>query len=328
MLGKGLELNGELCSIGVAKDALYQSAEDDRIIFDLLIDERLRGEWGFFVSEKKLTDTFLPTTAGYSGRIIDNDEQIFSTALFSTKFHYISAFRNGPLQSYEKDTSGVEIFNQMSRKDGRCELVAHYLDYFKNKPISDSALRFNSEGPDNLLYQVSQWLRTISPGINVQVESFESSFKLNYNYTRGEQRTPTDYFKATNIGFGISYALPIIVAALHMPKDSIILIENPESHIHPDGQAQLMELICKAAATGVQFIIETHSDHIVNGLLVAVKKGIIKPEQSSVYFFGKDTASHATQAVELPVLPGGKIRRPPEGFFDRIDKDMKTLMGF
>jgi predicted ATPase len=222
----------------------------------------------------------------------------------------------------------VEIFNQMSRKDGRCELVAHYLDYFKNKPISDSALRFNSEGPDNLLYQVSQWLRTISPGINVQVESFESSFKLNYNYTRGEQRTPTDYFKATNIGFGISYALPIIVAALHMPKDSIILIENPESHIHPDGQAQLMELICKAAATGVQFIIETHSDHIVNGLLVAVKKGIIKPEQSSVYFFGKDTASHATQAVELPVLPGGKIRRPPEGFFDRIDKDMKTLMGF
>lgn len=229
----------------------------------MLLDEGLRGEWGFLVSEKKLTDTFLPVTAGHSGKIIDNDEVIYSSSLFTTKFQYISAFRNGPLQSYEKDTSGVEIFHQISKKEGQCELIAHYLDYFKNDKLSDPNLRFNFEGPDNLLYQVSQWLKTISPGINVQVESFESGFKLNYNYTRGEQRTPTDYFKAVNIGFGISYVLPIIVAALHMPKDSLILLENPESHIYPGGQALLMELICKAAATGVQFIIETHSDHIV-----------------------------------------------------------------
>ena len=110
--------------------------------------------------------------------------------------------------------------------------------------------------------------------------------------------------------------------------DKFIVIENPEAHIHPSGQAKLMDLICLAAQNGVQFLIETHSDHIVNGLLVATKRNVISPEQSRIYYFDREEESHATKSHLLAVLADGKIKNAPKGFFDQIDKDMSTLMGF
>lgn len=325
MLDKGLELKADLCTIGVAEDALYQSAEDDLIEFaiDLADDKKLK--WAFMVDDKKLSDTFLKINESK----IQSGSDLNSVSLFNQNFQYISAFRNGPVQSYDKDTSGVELFRQISVKEGRCELVAHYLDFFKSDPVSDASLKKNEDDKHmELIIQVANWLQDISPEISIQVEALESSYKINYGFSRGPKKTPTKNFKAINIGFGISYALPIIVAALHAPKGSLVIVENPESHIHPEGQAKLMELICRAAKAGVQFVIETHSDHIVNGLLVATKQGLVEPSDSTVYFFGRDVASHATESIRLSVLSGGKIRKPPKGFFDRLDKDMETLMGF
>ncbi len=325
MLDKGLELNAELCTIGVAEDALYQSAEDDLIEFTINLwnDDQLK--WSFMVDDKKLSDTFLKIRESKT----KSDSELKSISLFNQKFQYISAFRNGPVQNYEKDTSGVELFHQISVKEGRCELIAHYLDFFSNDPVTDKSLKKNPEDKHmDLIVQVAKWLEDISPEINIQVEALDSSYKINYSFNRGPQKTPTKNFKAINIGFGISYALPIIVAALHAPKDSIVIIENPESHIHPEGQSKLMELICKAAKAGTQFIIETHSDHIINGLLVATKQGLIDSDDSRVYFFDRNLATHATESTRLPILPGGRIKNPPKGFFDRLDKDMKTLTGF
>jgi len=325
MLDRGLELKSDLCNIGVAEDALYQSAKDDLIEFTINLENKEPLKWSFMVDDKKLKDTFLRINPSKSTKDFEPE----SICLFNDKFQYISAFRSGPVQNYDKDTSGVELFRQMSVREGRCELVAHYLDFFKNDPVTDAALKKDPADKDvELIKQVGKWLEDISPDISIQVEALESSYKINYSFSRGPKKTRTNKFKAINIGFGVSYVLPIIVAALHMPKDSIVIIENPESHIHPEGQAKLMELICRAAKTGVQFIIETHSDHIINALLVATKQGVIEPEDSRVYFFDRDVTSHATESIHLPILPGGKIRRPPKGFFDRLDKDMETLMGF
>ncbi len=325
MLEKGLELNAELCTIGVAEDALYQSAEDDLIEFSINLENDAQLKWPFMVDDKKLSDTFLKIKESKN----KNESDLNSISLFNQNFQYISAFRNGPLQNYVKDTSGVELFHQISGKEGRCELIAHYLDFFRHDPVTDKSLKKNPEDKDmELIVQVANWLKDISPEIDIYIEASESIYKVYYSFSRGPQKTPTKKFKAINIGFGISYALPIVVAALHMPKDSIVLIENPESHIHPDGQAKLMKLICKAAKAGVQFIIETHSDHIINGLLVATKQGLIELSDSKVYYFDRNVASHATESTHLPILPGGKILKPPKGFFDRLDKDMKRLMGF
>ena len=323
MLDKGLELKGNLCQLGTAKDALYQSAENDLINFVIKSNDVNIYQWSFKVDLNKPIDTFLHKKS----RVRDPVVKLKKISLFNNQFQYISAFRNGPVHDYEKDTSTVEMFNQISQKEGRCELVAHFLDYFRDKPISDASLKKNESDDDNsLIFQVKQWLQEISPEIDIDIEAQETSYRLNYSFSRGAGKTPTDKFRAYNIGFGISYSLPIIVAALHSPKDSIVLIENPEAHIHPEGQAKIMELICKAAKTGVQFIIETHSDHILNGLLVAVKKQILNPGETSIYFFDRETTMHETIVMHLPVLEGGKIKKPPKKFFDRMDIDLDTLM--
>ncbi|MBF0519576.1 MAG: hypothetical protein HQK92_07630 [Nitrospirae bacterium] len=119
-------------------------------------------------------------------------------------------------------------------------MVAHYLDYFRYEPVSDKSLTKVKGDDQALIIQVKEWLQEISPDINIHVESYEDSYKINYSYSRGKGTPPTDLFRAVNIGFGVSYVLPIIVAALHVKKGGLVLIENPESHIHPSGQAKLM----------------------------------------------------------------------------------------
>ncbi len=148
-----------------------------------------------------------------------------------------------------------------------------------------------------------------------------------------DNQFPTNEFKAGNVGFGISYVLPIIVAVLSAEKGSLLLIENPESHLHPQGQAKLAELLALAAQNGVQILLETHSDHIINGTLVAVKKyqteqrGIAH-DNVRIYYFDLDETCHATRSTKIPVLEGGRIVNAPQGFFDQFKIDIKTLMGF
>lgn len=115
---------------------------------------------------------------------------------------------------------------------------------------------------------------------------------------------------------------------LSADKDAIILIENPEAHLHPKGQAVLMELISKAVAHGVQIIIESHSDHIINGSLVAVNKKWITPDLLSIYYFEREEHGHTALSHQLQISGTGHITRPPKGFFDQIDIDLRTLTGF
>lgn len=332
LLNKGLELNGELCSIGTVKDAVYQFAEDSDNIDFILQKGNEVFNWSFKADPASIGNTFALTVNS-----IKYDLDPF--CLFNNGFQYISAFRNGPVNDYEKDTASVELFNQISRKEGRCELVAHYLDHFKDYKVHPDLVK-NKEIDDSVKNQVEDWLREISPNINVNIQQLDTSFKLTYDFSRGKGLTKLENVKASNTGFGVSYVLPIVAAAIvanakepnegseYSTHERLIIIENPEAHIHPRAQARLMELICLAAKNGVQFIIETHSDHIINSLLVAVKSNILSPEQGIIYYFNRIEDKHATDAIQLPILPGGKIKSPPKGFFDQIDIHMQQLMGF
>lgn len=320
MLKNGLELKGDLCYIGTAREALHQGADTDELSIKIVDEDAGLCSFDFSFNENKQDDTFL--------KCLREHNYPEALNLFSDNFQYISAFRNGPMRDYERDTSQVEVFKQISMKEGRCELTAHYLYHYGNEHVSDESLVFDGFDDKKLKVNVELWMDAISPGIQIFIDPLQSGFQLNYKYSRGVGRTPTEPFRAINIGFGVSYVLPIVVAALHAPKGSIILIENPEAHIHPAGQSKLMELICKAAKAGVQFIIETHSDHVINGTLVSIKKSLLDSNEVSIYYFDRKEESHETIAHKLCVRDGGRISSPPKGFFDQINIDMKTLMGF
>ena len=150
--------------------------------------------------------------------------------------------------------------------------------------------------------------------------------KIGYQFENGEDVTPE--FSPVNVGFGFTYTLPVITAILSAKKGDLIIIENPESHLHPQGQAKLGELIARAANDGVQLIIESHSDHLFNGVRVAIKNGIVKTDDVSVFYFIRDEKSgeHIT-TIEQPVIESsGRISHKPKGFNDEYSKQLDELI--
>ncbi len=325
-LSEGMNLNGELFSAGMTDDIRGQESNSETL--DISFS---------FEGQKSLDFSFqYPSNISYSTMLLGEKSNVTSKevlsrySLFNNNFQYISAFRLGPQSSYKRNTSSVKHRQQISKEYGQCEYVVHYLDEFKDEeiPIKELAsLKTDMYYPDfRLKTQVELWLREISPNIKINIEHASEELKLKYRFDR-EGEFKTNEFSAINTGFGVTYALPILVAILSARKDSLIIIENPESHIHPGGQAALMQLISKAVANGVQVVIETHSDHIVNGALVAVKQKMISPEQLSVYYFDRDEEKHTAIAHHLDVSPTGRIKNPPKGFFDQMRMDLRVLVG-
>ena len=142
----------------------------------------------------------------------------------------------------------------------------------------------------------------------------------------------TDFHRPVHSGFGLTQVLPVIVAGLSANKDEPLLIENPEVHLHPAGQAAMGEFLSEIAAAGVQVIIETHSDHILNGIRRAVKGGVLSSGDVALHFFRPRIEEQAQQGgpqVESPILDaGGNIDSWPEGFFDQFDRDMNYFAGW
>jgi predicted ATPase len=141
-------------------------------------------------------------------------------------------------------------------------------------------------------------------------------------------------FKPSNVGFGYSSILPIIVTGLIAKPGEKIIIENPEIHLHPKAQSALIEFLIKVANTGVQIFIESHSDHVLNALRVATKNGLLKPEDSSVLFFNTNTVSKANEITSILVDEKGKLHKKtdegtmakiPQGFFDEWTNAMAKL---
>lgn len=110
-------------------------------------------------------------------------------------------------------------------------------------------------------------------------------------------------------------------------KDDLILIENPEAHLHPKAQRIIGELLVKAARTDAQIIVETHSDHILNGIRICTKKQEISPEQVKIFFFMKeDVGFRYNVNIYAPEMDeDGNIDIWPEGFFDEWDNALAEL---
>lgn len=318
---KGVNLKGNLVDLGSAQDVECQSSEESEIEIKITLDTEDVLDFRFS-ADVDGNDTYLPSR-GTS----PNSDGFCKTSLFTNNFQYISAFRFGPQKGYERDSEIVQYQGQISKMAGQCEYVVHYLAHYGNKTHCIPELLIGDDGDDMLNSQVERWLKTVSPNININIEPQGPDFKLNYKFSR-EGNLMTTPMPATNVGYGITYVLPIIVAILSAKPGALILIENPEAHIHPRAQAELMKLVMRAVKAGLQIIIETHSDHIINGALVALAMDNDFHSLVKTYYFDRDEKRHVSVPFKLDILSDGRIKNPPKGFFDQIDIDMKTLMGF
>ena len=329
VLKTGLQLNKPLCDIGFISDATYQYGESDVIEFSLESKENGNQTWKFKPNDYNTKKNFIPIF----GTAPDN---LNSLNIFNENFQYLSAARFSPRETYPLDSNSVEEKRQISIEKGQGELVVHFLFYYgteKKQRIKFPNLKHEGTEFDDLLSQTTAWEREISPGVNVVPKPSGKSFTLKYTFNKNNDISTTDEFSAENVGFGLSYALPIIVAALSSNKNSLILIENPEAHLHPKGQSELAKLLALTAQNGVQIILETHSEHIINGILVSCKKfeqegkGIDK-NLVKIYQFKRDEERHCAIVEPIKILKDGKVDIQPDDFFDQTEKDLHYLLGF
>lgn len=191
----------------------------------------------------------------------------------------------------------------------------------------------------NLINQVNFWLEVVSPGAVVKVDKTELGDEDRYlasvcfeEGTNGLSRA----FKPQNVGFGISYILPVLVTLLTAKPEDIVIIENPEAHLHPKGQAKMGELLARAAAYGVQLFVETHSDHVINGVRVAVADRLIQPDDVNIAFFerkehdvsrddGSVEVETYAEVCNIKMDKRGFLSEYPEGFMDEWNNQLLEL---
>lgn len=137
-----------------------------------------------------------------------------------------------------------------------------------------------------------------------------------------------NHFLPVNVGYGYGYVLLLLTAGLLAQKNEIIIVENPEAHLHPSAQAALMRFfISEVMSRDVQIIMETHSDHIVNASLIAVRQEKIQNEDVKILFFSRNEEKRVL-IQNLEITKKGRIKNPPVSFCDQYAMDMHALMGF
>ncbi|MCQ2287248.1 MAG: DUF3696 domain-containing protein [Bacteroidales bacterium] len=329
-LDKGLDLNEPFVSVGVGNDALYRMGDPELAFeFDWMGNKSEIENYRFeFDAEKGLSQSFLPVKEGSDRMDMDKLEKI---SLFNNDFQYLSANRwagrsDFPLSSYDVDTE-----RQLSLNNGQGELVGNFLH--KYQTLDTYNYIGKDEKPLPLLSQVEYWESRISNGLTVRVEQRQDKNGFNVFYgSRGTNgQKSIEGLRAENIGFGVSYSLSVVVALLSARPGTLLLIENPEAHLHPKGQSELANLICRVAQHGVQVILETHSDHIVNGVLVNCKKyekgeaGICKNNVAFYYLSGQNE-KHESIIEEVVLEKEGFFEYQPKGFFDQVEQDRDYLL--
>lgn len=232
------------------------------------------------------------------------------------KFYYLHTERLGPRLGV--DSIFTEFPHCYYRGENTGEILSKYGVSLK---ISDDRVN-PSIRSYNLQQQVDAWLNFICPGtIGVQVKQQD----LNRYQITMRSSVAKNNILAPNIGFGISYSLPIIVNGLIAEKDSVFIVENPEAHLHPKGQSNMGFFLGMVAAAGVRVIVETHSEHIVNGIRKAsLHDNSLQPENIGIYFF-EDFVTKENQTQEIIINKSGDLTSFPKDFFDQIGQDMAEL---
>lgn len=160
--------------------------------------------------------------------------------------------------------------------------------------------------------RIAEWLQTM--GL-IYSFSLKSIAKNRQDYEVCVRKTATSpEVLITDVGFGVSQILPVLVLCYYAPEGSTVILEQPEIHLHPSVQADLADVLIEVVTQrNLQVIVESHSEHLVRRLQRRIAEEGIASEQTSLYFFQMEETASAT--TELDVDEYGNIRNWPPGFF-------------
>lgn len=242
--------------------------------------------------------------------------------ILKKEFYYLNAERLGPriaqrIISHDYPNVGCQ--------GEYCAQILNTYGSIRDFEVEESKLFVNDDKISrSLLKQVQLWLQFLMPDVVVDSvidnDMLSAQIIVRNGYTMGE------HVIATNVGFGISYVLPIIITGLLAKKDSLMIVENPEAHLHPSAQSRIAQFLSKIANSGVYVVVETHSDHFISGVQISSLKQDINHENVNLVYLDKPIGSKEPHLKEISINERGELSEWPIGFFDQTQQDYRDLL--
>ncbi|EMR7681222.1 DUF3696 domain-containing protein [Yersinia enterocolitica] len=331
-------LNGPIVNLGSPSDVFHQSKNDvegkgEKLSFSFEFDDCYL-EWKFKYPKKKDYPVLSLSSFFYheADKNVLNSESSgtlrelvpdFCRQKITTldNLVYLSACRLGAVDVYPIPSD----FKYSATNVGvQGEFAAWLMEQNKDEDIPEA--RSNKKDLAlTLRRQVNAWLSYILPNAEADTKNIDKASLVQLLFRNdgiSEWRRPA------NIGYGLTYVFPILVAGLLAKENQILVIDSPEAHLHPLGQSRIGEFLATIAASNVKVIIETHSDHILNGIRLAVNDRIIASTKVGIHFFENNNNNKKTNVISPQIDESGNLSEWPEGFFDQSDKDLGKLIGW
>ena len=307
-----LPLNGSLVRLGSAGDVLNEHASDHSI------------KLNFFSSDSSLKLDLDSGDRQSNGIKFTHTEEALHGSILKQleNLIFLGASRLGTDELFPSPESPEPIHANVGTH-------GEFAPWWFFKHIDSDVDRDRCSAGDEaitLRRQVNAWGASMFPGFEANASQIRHSAHVQLELRTSQNQ---GWKKPSNIGYGLSYAFPILVAGLLAERGQLLIVDSPEAHLHPKGQSKMGEFLARMASSGVQIVVETHSDHFLNGVRLALSQQAISPEEVSVLFFSDMPDTDSQPAVRSPMVDKrGNLSEWPENFFDQAEKDMSKIMGW
>lgn len=334
-----IPFSGGIVDLGSPGDVLYENAHEKALSLGVETDE-IRMDWRLQViadrsgSYFELNEVRALFANGDDRKYSEKPLSLFPIGPESdcgirqtlTEVIYISAARNERKNFFPSPDMSYQCTANVGPKG---EYAPWWFERCSDGEVDELRCHISEEAR-TLRRQLNAWLGELFQGAEANCISIEKTpfVKLELRSRKmGEWRSPE------NVGFGVSYVFPILVAGLLAKPGQILIVDSPEAHLHPLGQSIMGQFLAQVAASGVQLVLETHSDHTLNGVRKAVLNKILSPKQIAIHFFYplnplKLEAVAETRVISPSIDENGNLSDWPKGFFDQAENDLEILVGW
>lgn len=216
----------------------------------------------------------------------------------------------GPLRDYPKrqyQWSGTEPVDMGQRGERVVEALLAARD------AHEKLSRGKGRPRETLDHRVASWLKDLNLIHSFCVEPIGKDGGNIYRVKVRRNPNSPDVL-ITDVGFGVSQILPVIVLCYYAPEGSIIILEQPEIHLHPAAQAGLADVFIDAVKTrNIQIIFESHSEHLLKRLQRRIADQTITIDETALYFCESNNGESKLTSLDLDLF--GNIENWPKDFF-------------
>lgn len=318
---ENLRANGNLVNLGLPSGIPCVHAEEPKFGISWSTDA---AKWNNVEWEFKAPSGSWRRTARITGLKIDDTDMIQTQSGFKAKLE-------GKNEEGER-TLRVDDWNFLAPFDRLHYIGAERLgpalferraDISRRNPIGSAG----EHKLEILSHQTPEMRERIAVALSYIMNR---EIKIEVNVNNAESDVQSLWFEdngvrvnCVNTGFGFTYVLSLLVISM-TERNSIIIIENPEAHLHSQAQSRLMTMLAETAVrNNNQFIIESHSENIMNGLSLAVVRQEIpiSKDDIAIHFFGIGEKPRMLEIDE-----NGQISPRPKGFFTQEEEDIAEIL--